>query len=232
MSAGSPKRKEKPRITAADVESFLNRHPDFFEDRLDLLETLKVPHPCGDAVSLITRQVGVLRDKNRKLQQQLSEILHVVRDNETLRERMHRLNLALLNATGLEDALAALHWGLREYFQIDAVAVRVAQPTVQSPIADLTMPPALLEVFAHFLETGDPCCGHTDPEQGRYLFGWRNAELASCALIPLRHAGFRGLLAIGSRDPGRFQPDLGIAFLSQMGETVAARLACLILGWP
>ena len=31
-------------VSADDVASFLLRHPDFFEDRKELLEALEIPH--------------------------------------------------------------------------------------------------------------------------------------------------------------------------------------------
>ncbi len=230
MSVGTSKRKEKCRATAAEVEEFLRRHPDFFHDHLDLLETLEVPHPCGDAVSLISRQITLLRDESRRSRQQLNEILQVARDNDALHQRLHRLTLTLLDATGLEDALGGLRWGLREYFQADFVAVRIAEPSIDSPIADLALPPEHLESFAELMKTGEPICGKTDASQGAHLFGEQASTAASCALVPLRHAGLRGLLAIGSRDPSRFQSGMGLLFLARMGEIVSARLAALLDG--
>jgi uncharacterized protein YigA (DUF484 family) len=219
---------KKPPMTAVEVADFLRRHPGFFEDHLDLLETLKVPHPCGSAVSLITRQIEALRDKNQRLQQQLGEILHVARDNDALHQRIHRLTLALLEAHGLEDTLAGLRWGLREYFRADFVALRLAQPAIDSPIADLALATDQAEALQELMETGEPLCGQPEAQHTRNLFGAQAEEAASWALIPLRHAGLRGLLAIGSRDADRFQAGLGLLFLAQLGETVSARLASLL----
>ena len=47
-----------------EVADFLRTHPDFFERHLALLTELVVPHSSrGGAVSLLERQVGVLRDQ-------------------------------------------------------------------------------------------------------------------------------------------------------------------------
>lgn len=224
------KRNSESGVTAAEVEAFLYQHPDFFEDHLDLLETLKIPHPSGEAVSLVTRQIALLREKNHRLQDQINDIVHIARDNDTLHQRIHQLTLALLSATGLEDALAGLEWALHQYFQTDFVAVRIADPNLSSPIANLWMTPGSggSELFAVALDSGQPQCGKPDPVQAEYLFGDRAAEIASYALVPLQHAGLRGLLAIGSQDAKRFQPGMGLLFLSQLGEILAARLAALV----
>ncbi len=220
------------RVAAAEVADYLRRHPRFFAKHLDLLEVLEVPHPCGSAVSLVARQIDLLRERTRRLETQLNDIVQIARDNDILHQRIHQLTLALLAARSLEDALACLEWGFTEYFQTDFVAVRIADPLLATPIANLRWVPAAgsQESMAEALETGRPVCGQPNPEEARLLFGAVAGEVASQALIPLRQAGLRGVLAIGSRDPQRFLPGMGAVFLHQLGEIIAARLAVLVSG--
>ncbi|MDD5034647.1 MAG: DUF484 family protein [Methylococcaceae bacterium] len=217
-------------IPAEEIEEWLRRHPDFFQQHLDLLEILKLPHPCGEAVSLISRQIELLREKNRRLQQQLSDILHVARDNDILLRRYHRLTLALQDASCLDDALASLRWLLQDCFQADFVAVRLIQPIIDSPIGDLCVAEdsPQLPYFWQILEIGQPECGKPERELARFLFGAQAHEVQSHALVPLQHAGLTGILAIGSRDPKRFEAGMGSLFLSQMSEMVAARFVSLL----
>ncbi|HYE34352.1 DUF484 family protein [Methylocaldum sp.] len=226
----TPKRHEEKTVSAVEVEVYLRQHPDFFHNQLDLLEILKVPHPCGEAVSLISRQISLLRDNNRQLQAQLNDILQIARDNDALHQRIHQLTLTLLDATTLEDALGGLTWGLHEYFQADFITVKIMQPAIASPIADLYMPSddAGLILFASVLEAGKPHCGKPHPDQAKYVFGDDASEVLSYALIPLQHAGFKGLLAIGSRNASRFEAGMGLHFLGQLGEIVSARFASLL----
>lgn len=219
-----------PCITAADVEEYLLVHPDFFEQHLALLETLKIPHPTGPAVSLITRQMELLRTRNRRIQVQLNDILQIARDNDSLHQRMHKLTLTLLDAVSVEDALAGLRWALLQYFQADFVALRIFEPRVDSPIADLWAgtPDDWTELWGEFLEIGKPECGKADPILLRSVFGENHQEVRSQSLVPLQHAGLRGVLGIGSRDPIRFEEGMGAHFLVQMGEIVSARLAALL----
>jgi len=235
MSLINPKisrRHEGNTVSADEVEVFLRRHPDFFHDRLDLLETLNVPHPCGEAVSLVSRQISLLRDRNRQLDSQIKDILQIARDNDALHQRIHQLTLTLLDASTLDDALGGLTWSLHEYFQADFVTVKIMQPAIESPIADLCVAAgdAGLVLFAQTLETGSPYCGKPDPEHARYMFGDNAPEVLSCALAPLRHAGLKGVLAIGSRSASRFEAGMGVHFLGQLGEVVSARFASLLVG--
>lgn len=229
MTANHAQLAETEDLAPETIEAWLLKHPDFFQRHADCLESLKIPHPCGDAVSLVTRQVEVLRQKNDKLQTQMNSILQIARDNDSLLRRFHQLTLALLDAASLDDALAALRWLLSDCFEADFVCVKLIQPLIDCPIANLCVPeesPQLAH-FKQILEAGKPECGKPSAEQAEFLFGTNAAEVESFALVPLRHAGLKGVLAIGSRDPDRFEPGLGDLFLSQMGDVVAARFASL-----
>lgn len=217
-------------LQADEVASYLRVHPEFFLQQSELLEVIRVPHECGDAVSLVAKQIEAFRDKNRKLQAQLNEIVHIARDNDAVFRRIHELTLALLDASSIDDALASLRWVLHEAFQADFVTLRVFEPRPNSAVADLAAVPESpeLDPVRAILDAGVPVCGEPSEDKVLCLFGQTVGEVSSYALIPLRHAGLKGFLAIGSRSAQRFQTGMGNFFLAQMGEIVAARLADLL----
>ena len=59
------------------------------------------------------------------------------------------------------------------------------------------------------------------------------ATVASAALIPLGGGEWRGLLVVGSVNPGRFHPGVGTLFLERIGELVSQALQARLLasGW-
>jgi uncharacterized protein YigA (DUF484 family) len=217
-------------LSASDVVAHLREHPDFFQHHTDLLEILKIPHECGDAVSLVAKQIELLRDKNRRLQVKLTEIVQNARDNDAVFRRIHELTLALLDATSVDDALASLRWILHEAFHADFVTLRVFEPQPVTPLSDLytSQDRAELDPIRTILDTGVPVCGVPTADKVDCLFEPDGGEVLSYALIPLRHAGVKGFLAIGSRSAQRFQTTMGNFFLAQIGEIVAARLADLL----
>ena len=73
------------------VHNFLAAHPDFFERHSTLLSSLNLPHASGGAVSLVERQVSVLRQKELKLKRQLKELIAVARENDVLAAKIHEL---------------------------------------------------------------------------------------------------------------------------------------------
>src|SRR5690242_4813866 len=88
-------------ITQASVIEYLQRNPDFFERHPQLLTRLHIPHERGAAtVSLVERQVQVLRDKNQLLDGKLREFVDVARGNDELVDKIHRLACGLIKARG------------------------------------------------------------------------------------------------------------------------------------
>jgi hypothetical protein len=210
------------------VVEYLLSHPEFFESHAELLGKLKIPHPTGSAVSLIERQVEVLRQQHRQLERKLVDLIDVARANDTLIERIHRLALALLEGAGLPERLYALQEELRERFGADEVSVFLLHPGKQDadagPARWLTLEDPGLDQFRDLLKSGKPHVGRLRPPQLEFLFGDQAERIASAALVPLGDKGSLGLLAVGSHDLERFSPTLGTAFLTRISELVSAAL--------
>ncbi|MGR9012287.1 MAG: DUF484 family protein [Gammaproteobacteria bacterium] len=218
-------------ITSAQVEDYLRKHPEFFHEHLNLLEHMSIPHPTGSAVSLISKQLELFRSRHHDMENQLTALIEIARDNDTSFNRMHKLTLALLDATTLEDAVANLDVVLSEYFLIDFVAVRIIKHNSDpETITNLFIDPGSkdLEPFANELAGSQPKCGRPTMAQARVLFGESAFEVKSCAIIPLAFTELEGILAIGSREDGRFHYSMGNLFLNQMSEIIGTRLITLL----
>ncbi len=217
-------------ITATQVADYLQAHPDFFIEHVNLLEHLSIPHPSGVAVSLISKQLELFRSRSQEMENQLTELIEIARDNDTSVNRMHKLNLALFDAMTLEDAVTNLHIVLSDYFLTDFVAIRLIQNVPNSDLDGLFISPGSndLKPFDNELRTGVPSCGKPTLTQARVLFGFQANEVKSCAIVPMLFTGLEGLLAIGSRDENRFHASMGHLFLTQMSEVIATRLITLL----
>jgi uncharacterized protein YigA (DUF484 family) len=217
-------------ISADDVADYLQQHPDFFQDYLDLLEVLTIPHPSGTAVSLLVKQVQLLRDKHDRQEQRLAELLEIAKANDVASTKLHQLSLSLFNTNSLEEAATTLGEALMEYFASDFVALRLIQPCPNEALATLFIDPQSNDVKAFMKEIGSQQikCARPTLAQAKILFGDQALAVNSCALIPMRLGESDGILAIGSREAGRFHFSMGQLFLSQIGELVAARLHSLL----
>lgn len=225
---------DRETVTAEQVEDYLARYPAFFSDHLDLLEKMTVPHPSGAAVSLVTKLIEVLRNKNRELQRKLNNLVEIARDNDNLSSHMHQLTLALLDASTLEETLAGLEYVLHEYFLVDFVALRIIKNEPTASIGNLFIAPDDhgLEYFRKTLTADRPKCGHPTHSQAKFLFGKAAREVLSCAIMPIRCGDAAGILAIGSRQEDRFHHSMGHLFLNRMSAIVGTRLKMFLDSRP
>ena len=210
------------------VASFLSNHPDFFDDHPELMAELRLSHSTGNAVSLIEKQVQVLRDQNRDLKNKLLELVDVAQDNHRLNQRMHQMTLDLLKAGSLLQLLDTLRDHLRNEFKADAIALHLpALDETQQREAGakyLIIDETLKDRFPGAYADGKPQCGRFKQEQLDIIFKDQAAAIESTAIVPLGDCADSGLLAIGSREVNRFNPCMGTLFLSHLGEL----LSCLL----
>lgn len=218
-------------LSEAAVHDYLRRNPDFFERHGALLGTLRLPHVSGGTVSLVERQVSVLRQKDVKLERKLKELLEVARANDTLAGKIHGLALGLLNAGSLSETLAVIEAALRTAFEADqSVLVYFGDPALTDLIDSgrffrpMKREDPELQPFATFLGSSHPRCGQVRDSQRDFLFGPATDEVGSAALVPLGEQCRQGFLAIGSVNAERFHPGMSFDFLARMGELVAESL--------
>lgn len=202
------------------ISDYLIRHPDFFERHADALAAIDIPHPTGDAVSLIERQVRTLREQSGSYRKQLEHLVSVARENDALAKRLHRLTLALIETQTFDEVLNTLQDELREQFKADAVEMKLFASEQLDAHAHEPGP----ALFRDFLKRARPNCGQLDKAQLEYLFGPQAGETGSAALIPLSAPPMAGVLAIGSRDPERFHEGKSVDFLQRLAEVVSAKL--------
>jgi uncharacterized protein YigA (DUF484 family) len=221
---------KKPSLSTSQVEDYLQHHPDFFHEHLSLLEQMSIPHPSGTAISLISKQLELFRSKHLEMESQLNALIEIARDNDTSFIRMHKLTLALLDTSTLEQAIANLDTVLADYFLTDFVAVRIIKQRPESAIANLFIEPGSedLQPFLKVLASNQPKCGRPTLGQAKVLFGNSAVEVKSCAIIPMNFTELDGILAIGSREEERFHYSMGNLFLTQMSEIIGTRLISLL----
>ena len=210
-----------------DVAGYLREHPDFFENHLALLASLRVPHPCGTAVSLVERQIGLLREQNRQLRNKMMNLVQIARENTVTQEKVQRLTLALLEARTLDEVLFSAIDQLRQEFQADLVAFWLYEAPANAcgdDIHRLEDGAPGLDAFKRFFTERRPLCGRLRSEQLAFLFGRQAETVASAVLLPLGEARPLGMLAIGSHSEDRFHPGMGTSVLMQLGELLSRAL--------
>ena len=220
-------------LNDTNVADYLQTHPDFFERNAALLAKLRLPHlrDMGATVSLVERQVEVLRERNQSLERKLKELVDVARANDTLADRIHRLSQRLIQAHSLLDTINAVETSLREDFDAmhSVLVLFLEQARTLAPEAGQFLrsgdpTDADIKTFESLLQSGKPRCGQVRDAQRDYLFGKDSVAIGSVALTPLGPKGELGILAIGASDAERFHPAMSTEFLSRIGELVTYAL--------
>lgn len=220
------------------VASFLRKNPDFFERNVNVLTDMLVPHPTGNAISLIERQVSTLRQQNRTLKQQLQELMQIARENDRIHENIQQLTLDLMQVSSLKEILAILSDTFHSRFAVNAATTWLfVEPAAETLESNVFLQPNSYEVnlFKHTLNRARPCCGRFRKEQLTLLFPEQAKNIASTAILPLIHERVKidaftpfGMIAIGSEDGSRFKPQMDTLFLSHLSKIIATSMAAFL----
>jgi uncharacterized protein YigA (DUF484 family) len=83
------------------VANYLLEHPDFFSKHEDLLVNLRIPHKSGQAISLLERQVSLLRRRTEDGQQQIKNFVENAKENDALFEKTRTIIFKIINTKTL-----------------------------------------------------------------------------------------------------------------------------------
>jgi uncharacterized protein YigA (DUF484 family) len=217
-------------ITEADIANYLAASPGFFERHAELLGTVQLSSPHGQrAVSLQERQMEMLRDKVKGLERQIIEMIRNGQDNVGIADKLHRWTRSLMLTSNAADLPDVLVRELKHQFMIPQAAIRVWGGA--DAFAALSFARRVSDDLRSFASSlGVPYCG---ANSGFEAVQWLDdpAQVASMAMIPLRHegpTGAFGLLVLASPDPTRYTADMGTEFLARIGEVAGAALTRLL----
>ncbi|MFO7285811.1 MAG: DUF484 family protein [Gammaproteobacteria bacterium] len=219
-------------ISEQAIADYLQRRPDFFERHRSLLLRLRLPHETnGFTVSLIERQVAMLRQRNAELERQLKELISVAKTNDALLEKIHHLSVRLLRTSDPAERLEQLETSLREDFGAER-ATLVLFKGVTDNLGDrpgfvlrIARDDPELRPFSAFLQGARTRCGPLRDRQKVLLFDREADAIESAAMLPLGPGASVGFLVIGSRDPTHFHPGKRMDFLNRIGELISVALA-------
>lgn len=214
-------------IQEATVINYLKNDPGILERHPEVLSSLTFTHDSGGVISLVERQLKVLRDENSGLKNKLAELVHIARENEELSQRFHRLALELMTIHNLHDMMAMIQDQIQTFFYTDHVNFYFSDkladrlPGMQKNILDAEHKHA--PKIQGWMKSRKPTFGPLDPDIQGLLFG-QQIQITSCVLIPLYHTDDIGLLALGSKSKERFNSAMGTLFLNQLGDLVSSKL--------
>lgn len=218
-------------FSEAEIADYLGRHSDFFERHLPLLRRLQIPHPSGAAtVSLVERQVSVLRQRNEELEHKLAELYDVAKANNELVDNIHGLAISFIRTRGVDARLEALENSLREDFGAERAVLLLFRSDTRAEIArpgfvkSIDRSDPALNSFSTFLKSARARCGPLRDKQKELLFDREADSIASAAMVPIGEGARYGFLTVGSKDANHFHPGQRVDFLGRLGQLIELAL--------
>jgi hypothetical protein len=211
--------KSEELVAASVVADYLQQHPDFFQHYPELLPLLRLPHQQRGTVSLVERQLELQREKIHLLQEDITRLMSVARQNEHIFLALNALHIAVHQAKGLGDIQQALQ------------AFADAMPQVkycrllglEQPGADLSCYQLLL---SRRLQQQPVYLGRLNKEEQHDIFP---AKVHSVALLRIdQQDAPLAILAFGSELDDHFQPEMDVLFLRHLVTLLALVLPAYV----
>lgn len=238
MSAGKEKASTAPvdkhkgpatgtaKLTEEAVREFLKDNGDFLQRNPDLLDHLHVSHASGSAVSLVEKQISVLRERNVDIRHRLKALTTNARENDKLYKQTRGLVIKLLEADSLAELNRVFMRSMREDFDVEFASIIMFQGEPEGSELRIA---SLEEARSHIgalLSGRKAMSGALRSEEFTYLFASDTGsdqfqQGGSAAIAPLEDGDSQlGLIAVGSSDAARYTSDMGIMFLAHIADVI------------
>lgn len=216
---------EQPLIGADQVISYLKENPDFFKNHPNLIADLNFSHETGDAVSLIQRQVELLRTHHDIMRKRLADLTSHSKNNEALLKRIQALSVATAAAPTPRAILEELTKIIITEFNLDSVYLVVEHsnwPMNGNNVIGLS--PEELGNLRNAVYNLGAYVGRPSEKLNNIIFRGGVDNAASIAMVRFKYKGVDTYLVIGSKDKDHFTNDMGTDFVCYIGDYLQALL--------
>jgi uncharacterized protein YigA (DUF484 family) len=207
-------------LTEDEVTKYLLTHPEFFAIHPQLLEQLEIPHSHKGTVSLVERQSEQFRHKVSQLTNKLSQLIAIAKKNEEIYHIYADLNLRILRCTDISTVQAVLAEVMQKQLNLSSVALRPCKGVFSLPEIQRKF------FYEKRFKENTFFFGRLSEHEKKLLFNDQEAE--SVALLSLGPQGELGILAIGSKDPGHFNPEIDTLLITQLQQFLSILLPKLL----
>ncbi len=208
-------------ISKQDIVAYLQAHPDFFADHPDLLLDLTVADEQGQLQQMATYQAKSLQQQNQQLKNQIKQLIHHAKINETLMNRVYAL-LVELAVSDRADFLNRFVDFVQQHFASDYFKISCRQEFLQQ-LPDRHCEPltaAQKSQFTVFQHQTEPLAGRLPQSQIEAMFG-AHKDIRSAIIIPLGPQAEYGLLGFASCDEDKFMPHAASDILQKLGHIIS-----------
>ena len=217
MNSNSDKKTETPELSENQVLDYLESNPDFFNRNEEALSRVVLQHNSGDAASIIERQIKSLRNRNQKIENQLSEMVSVAKINEEIFHKIRSLCTGMIDIETWQQLNETLATHFLTNFKADYI---LCNYKIEESAPSLSLDHIKFEeikIRESFKTKTEPVCLQLREDEMHKLFGStykKGNETESALIIPFRSKNVKGFLSVGSTDPLRFNNNMETMFAS------------------
>lgn len=202
------------------VKDYLLDHPQFFIQNPEVLQSIRIPHQERGTVSLVERQQELLRSKVQRLEEEITELMGIARQNERIFLTFSELYIQIISSEDEATLYQAMLDILSKKLNLPAIYLK----KFADDEADFHMPrQSLDQLIEHRFSRQDYYFGRLNTEEQQQLFA-DDENIKSAAVMLLGDDGQTGIAAFGSSDENHFFPGMDTLFLHELGKILALML--------
>ena len=205
------------------VREYLKNHDDFLQRNPDMLDYLHISHASGSAISLVEKQVSVMRERNMDMRQRLKALTANARNNDMLYEQTRVLILKLLDADSTEALYGIFMSSMATDFRVDHASMILFGAHSSAEGWRMETRETVKTEIGSLFRGNKAVCGTLRKEELKFLFPG-GSEVGSAALMPLSNTEQLGLIAVGSADANYYNSKVGTIFLSHIADVIVKLL--------
>ncbi len=210
-------------LSPEHVAEYLEQHPDFFQNRDQLLQKMSIRQDDSSAISLVERQVRVLREKNLRSRLKLNELFEIAEKNNATFEKCRTLLLGLLASNDRDTFFNEIENCLTMDFDCSAYSLILfdSKPEEINHCTIVVTEDSAQEHIGALMRSKKPTLGSLRPAEQDYLFRQDSIKVRSAAVLTIRTDKLIALLAIGSNKLDYFKPSHGTVFIDFLADILA-----------
>jgi len=237
--------KESAQVTASGpielndemVQEYLKDNGDFLQRHPEMFDHLHISHASGSAVSLVEKQVSVLRERNIDMRHRLKTLTNNARDNDKLYAQTRALVLKLLESNSVSTLAQAFNNAMHKDFGVEHATIILFGDGLAGSGYRVESAEEAKKALGSLMRGSKAVCCALRKEEMHYLFpsgkvsnpdiqGGRAkaAQAGSAAIMPLPGNGQSGLIAVGSSDPNYYSSSMGTMFLEHIADVIVRLL--------
>ena len=212
---------KKYKVSNKEIAEYLILNPNFFKENPEVLNSIEIIHESGAAVSLIQKQVELLRSNYNSTTDKLMELLGIAKNNEDIFILTKELILSLINASSIEEIVALIEKSfVADFGAKKSKVLFFTESSKNLPKGRVKNPAEARNILGNLLKPGKIFCGEVNKEVAKFIFN-QKTSVKEIALLPLNSISLLGLIALGSDQPGKYSDNKDTLFLDFIAEVVS-----------